>query len=110
MTIFNGLGKCLVDACWLAAGKQPKLKVICPKTIKYLHLPKPLINGRRQTFSFAFLPLTAPRVSYEKHRLVRTTQGEKYEVDYMYGECEDVMAVFPFFRSCYQKQLQPVSS
>ena len=47
MAIFNGLGKCLADACWLAAGKQPKLKVICPKTIKYGHLPKPLINGRR---------------------------------------------------------------
>ena len=60
MAIFNGLGKCLVDACWLAAGKQPKLKVICPKTIKYLHLPKPLINGRRQTSSFAALSLTAP--------------------------------------------------
>ena len=58
--IFNGLGKCLAEASWLAAGKQPKLKVICPKTIKYLHLPKPLINGRRQTSSFAFLPLTAP--------------------------------------------------
>ena len=40
MAIFNGLGKCLADACWLAAGKQPKLKVICPKTIKYGHLPK----------------------------------------------------------------------
>ena len=38
--IFNGLGKCLAEASWLAAGKQPKLKVICPTTIKYGHLPK----------------------------------------------------------------------
>ena len=36
--IFYGLGKCLAEACWLAAGKQPKLKVICPKAIKYGHL------------------------------------------------------------------------
>lgn len=50
---FSSLGKCLAEACWLAAGKQPKLKVICPKTIKYGHLPK-TINLLIQS-SFPFL-------------------------------------------------------
>ena len=40
------------NACWLDAGKQPKLKVICLKTIKNCHLPKTIIFLLQSSFPF----------------------------------------------------------
>ena len=45
--------------CLPAASQQASTRHL-PKPLNMAICPKPLINGRRQTSSFAFLPLTAP--------------------------------------------------